>query len=188
MQILGLSPSTPRTENRLKMLFWPSVQSSSDVEVITQQGFWVCMIVAGMTLFFSLLQGMYIAGILEFVFFFMGGIGVRCRSRFAATAVFLLYFLSTLALFGALLHPLGIVRVVFLALLLANVRATWLSVRLPLAASQSAAVPNRTFWEKFSDRFPALVWPELRWVFYIFSVPWLALNLFGLIMILRRRG
>src|SRR6266436_4591073 len=34
MQTLGLSDSTPRSESRLKSLFWPSIQSSSDVDYL----------------------------------------------------------------------------------------------------------------------------------------------------------
>ena len=39
MQNLGLSDSTPKTESRLKSLFWPSISSDVDVDYLTTQGF-----------------------------------------------------------------------------------------------------------------------------------------------------
>jgi hypothetical protein len=46
MQTLGLSDSMPRSESRLKSLFWPSIQSSSDVDYLGAQGYWVCAVIA----------------------------------------------------------------------------------------------------------------------------------------------
>jgi hypothetical protein len=37
MQTLGLSDSMPRSESRLKSLFWPSIESSSDVDYLGAQ-------------------------------------------------------------------------------------------------------------------------------------------------------
>jgi hypothetical protein len=39
MQTLGLSDSTPRTESRLKSLFWPTIQTGSDVDYLGAQGY-----------------------------------------------------------------------------------------------------------------------------------------------------
>ncbi|HZR29438.1 MAG TPA: hypothetical protein VFA71_11735 [Terriglobales bacterium] len=39
MQTLGVSDSTPQSENWLKSLFWPSIQS--DVDYLGAQGYWV---------------------------------------------------------------------------------------------------------------------------------------------------
>jgi hypothetical protein len=52
MQTLGLSDSTPRSEGRLKSLFWPSIQSGADVDYLAVQGFWVCTIVGVLALIF----------------------------------------------------------------------------------------------------------------------------------------
>ncbi len=62
MQTLGLSDSTPRTEGRLKSLFWPSVQSGSDVDYLGAQGYWVCTLVAGLSFVLMVAMGQPIAG------------------------------------------------------------------------------------------------------------------------------
>jgi hypothetical protein len=57
MEILGLAESTPKTESRLKSLFWPSIQSGADVDYLGAQGYWVCTIVAVMSFVFLALGG-----------------------------------------------------------------------------------------------------------------------------------
>jgi hypothetical protein len=39
MQTLGLDPTAPRTEGRLKSLLWTSVINDADVDYLTTQGF-----------------------------------------------------------------------------------------------------------------------------------------------------
>ena len=69
MQTLGLSDSTPRTEGRLKSLFWPSIGTDNDVDYLTRQGFWLCTIVAGLTLLLALVTGTIAAAMLDVGFF-----------------------------------------------------------------------------------------------------------------------
>ena len=72
MQTLGLSDSTPRSESRLKSLFWPSIQSGADVDYLAVQGFWVCTIVGVMSLFFLAVTARQpILGILVFLLFLL---------------------------------------------------------------------------------------------------------------------
>ena len=54
----------------------------------------------------------------DVLYMFLAGVGVRQRSRFAAAVVFANY------LAGSLLTGIGVVSVIFLGLLLANVRST----------------------------------------------------------------
>jgi len=62
--------------------------------------------------------GKPIIGGLMFVFYFLGGVGVRERSQYAAAVVFLAYVADAVVL------GLSIVRILFAALLLSNLRAT----------------------------------------------------------------
>ena len=94
MQTLGLSDSTPRQESRLKSLFWPTIQNEGDVDYLTQQGFWICFIVALITLVTEFISGNLLAGSFEFIFYFLSGIGIRERSRFAAVSAFSAYLLD----------------------------------------------------------------------------------------------
>ena len=75
MQTLGLLDSTPRTEGRLKNLFWPSIRNEVHVDYLGRQGFWVCFLVAAFTVLFI---GSIFAGIVE-LFFFLSGAWVSAR-------------------------------------------------------------------------------------------------------------
>jgi len=88
MQTLGVSDSTPKSESRLKSLLWPSVRSGSDVDYLSIQGYWVCTLVAVVTLAFGFLASSaarnlaqvtfltMLSGII-FLFYYLGGVGVR---------------------------------------------------------------------------------------------------------------
>jgi hypothetical protein len=165
MEQLGLSHSTARSEGRLKSIFWPTIRHETDVDNIGRQGFWICCIVALGNLVFSLFGGWLIAGLFESVFFFLGGIGVRQRSRVAAVALFISYGLATLVV------GFSVLRIVLLALLLANIRGTWLSAKWRPLATEPPPVPlTETIWDKFSSTLPIYVWPAGRWVFYVLAV------------------
>jgi hypothetical protein len=66
MQTLGLSDSTPRTESRLKSLFWPSIQTGSDVDYLGAQGYWFCTIPVLLSLVVLIFSGNSILGPLIF--------------------------------------------------------------------------------------------------------------------------
>jgi len=80
MQTLGLSDSTPRTESRLKSLFWPSIQTGSDVDYLGAQGYWVCALVAVFSLVMTAVAGHAVVGVFVFLFYYLGGVGVRERA------------------------------------------------------------------------------------------------------------
>ena len=127
MQTLGISDSTVRTEGRLKSLFWPSIQTGADVDYLGA-GFWVCTIVAILSFVLSLTTGHPVSGFFVFLVFYLGGVGVRERSRFAAGMVLLTYAADALLslLFMGAFPGLGVVKVVIIALLISN-RATWIA-------------------------------------------------------------
>src|SRR5437016_4035584 len=108
MQTLGLSASTTRTEGRFKSLFWPSIQSGADVDYLAVQGFWVCTGVGVMLLLFLSLAGQPITGVLVFLLFHLGGVGVREHNPFAAAIMLLYYVVDFLASFFLLVNSPGI--------------------------------------------------------------------------------
>lgn len=176
MQTLGLSDSTPRTEGRLRSLFWPTIQSGADVDYLGAQGYWVCAGVAVLALIFFLALHQPVTGILVLSFYYLGGVGVRERSRFAAVAVFVMYVVDTL------LSPFSIVRTIVCALLLSNLRATWIAA-LWKPESEEAALPPRleaTWADKFADRFPMWLWPKIRIFYYVYAVCFFVLVDIGL--------
>jgi hypothetical protein len=151
MQTLGLSASTLRTESRLKSLFWPSIQSSSDVDYLGAQGYWVCTIVALLSAALLTFAGRPMIGAVVFLFYYIGGVGVRERSACAAAVVLLMYILDTLVT-----GP-GVVSVLIAALLFSNLRATWTASSWKLD-SDAATLPPR-FADTWSDRFADKVPP-----------------------------
>jgi hypothetical protein len=183
MQTLGLSESTPRTESRLKTLFWPSIQTGSDVDYLGAQGYWVCTLVALVSLVVLVLRGNSILGPMVFLFYYVGGVGVRERSRYAAAVVLLMYVLD--ALFA---RP-GVLTVLFSALLISNLRATWIASSWK-SDSEAAILPPRlgdTWGDKFADKLPAFLWPKVRVLYYVFSGGYLLFIAFGLAVLLSRR-
>jgi len=193
MQTLGLSDSTIRTESRLKSLFWPSIQSGADVDYLAVQGFWVCTIVGIMSLVFLALAHQPITGMLVFLLFHVGGVGVREHNPFAAAVVLLYYVVDFLASFIFLLlnsPGIGVVRIIIIALLLSNLRATWIAGNWK-PDSEEAALPPRmgeTFFDKLVDKWPAFIWPKVKWLYYIFSFAFLVLIVAGLIIRIFRTG
>jgi len=190
MQTLGISDSASRSESRLKSLFWPSIDSAVDVEYLAVQGYWICTVVAAFSFIFLLVSHQTVLGVVIFLFFHLGAVGVRERSRFAATLVFIFYVIDTLASFGVLVGSPGMIvlRVIITALLLSNLRATFVSARWQ-SNSDEAAMPLRlddTIGDKFANKWPSWIWPKIRIVYYIFSVGLLVLFAFGLaVMFLR---
>ena len=182
MQTLGLSDSTPRPESRWQALFWPTIRHEYNLDYITRQGFWICAVVAVMNLVVSAFAGSLGAGAFESLFFFLAGIGVRERSRVAGIAVFAVYLLGGLVLQRYTHNGFSILRIIFPALLFANVRGNRLAARLPKEPAEALAGLrlHQTLADKLSDQLPALVWPKPRYLFYLLAVVELALLLFAL--------
>ena len=125
-----------RSDGRLKSLFWPSVQSGADVDYLGAQGYWICAFIAVVSFGFSLLQGRPFLAITLLLFFYFGGVGVRQRDPLAAGMVFLFYAVDTVTtvFFMVFASPWGMIvfRIFVTALLLSNVRATWIADPLAL--------------------------------------------------------
>lgn len=127
MQTLGLSSEPKPTDNLFKRLFWPSIESGYDVDLLGQQGFWLCTGVAALTGLSFLIAGWPTLGMIFVLAFFLGGCGVRERSLAAAVIVFLLYAVNATAnvIVGGFGNPL--ITLVVLMLLVSNIRGTVLA-------------------------------------------------------------
>jgi hypothetical protein len=190
MQTLGLSSKPQPTDNLFKRLFWPAIESQYDVDLLGQQGFWVCTIVATLSLIVMVILGTPIAGIFTAIAFFLGGCGVRQRSVSAAALVFSLYlvnFAGGVAI-GSFGNPL--IQSVILMLLFANVRAIVLSHRWMTQPGDpiDQQLPERameTTADKFANKLPAALWPSGRYVFFPLAGSLLLLTIAGVVMIKR---
>jgi hypothetical protein len=183
MQTLQVSDSAPRTESRLKSLFWPSIESSSDVDYLGAQGYWVCVAVATLSLAVISFRGNWILGVFVFIIYFLGGVGVRERSRYAAASVFVTYLLDILAS-G---RP-SIVSTILAGLLFSNLRATWIAAKWSPGSQEAEPAPrfDESLSDKFADKLPAWLWPKIRYVYYVLSVCYLALAAIGMTVLIRR--
>jgi len=185
MQTLGLSESAARSESRLKSLFWPAIQSGADVDYLAVQGFWVCTIIGGLSfVFLTLFTHQPVTGFLTLLLFHFGGVGVREHNPFAATVTLICFGLDTVV------SGIGVVRIIITALLLSNLRATWIADHWK-PESEEAALPPRlaeTFADKVSDKWPAFIWPKVKILYYIFSFLYLALAVAGLVIMALRKA
>jgi hypothetical protein len=152
MQTLGLSDSTPRTESRLKSLFWPSIRTASDVDYLGAQGYWFCAILALLSLVVLLFNGNSILGPLIFLFYYVGGVGVRERGRYAA-AVVLRMFIAEAVLGDAAVGGHGVVKILIAAVRFSTLRATWIasSWKPDSEAGASTFFPPAFWFSSFSD-------------------------------------
>ena len=183
MQTLGLSDSTPRSESRLKSLFWPSVQSSSDVDYLGAQGYWVCAVIAIMSLVALVISGHPFLGVFVFLVFYLGGVGVREGSRYAAGCVLVSYVMDMLV------SGPGVVKVLFAALLLANFRAIWIASHWRPDSEEAAPAPrwSENWSDRFADQLPMWLWPKIRLGYYFLSAAYFVLVALGLVAIIRSR-
>jgi hypothetical protein len=183
VQTLGLSDSTPRTESRGRALFWPTIRNDGDFDYVTRQGFWVCFLIGGVTLVVSIFSGASAMAYFESIFFFLAAFGIRERSRAAAISAFSAYLLDLIVLEAYTGTGLGVLRVVSLALLFANIRGSWLSSRWTEAPETplDSFRMNQTIIDKLVDQLPTFLWPKIKYVFYIYTAVMIALLLFLLL-------
>jgi hypothetical protein len=178
MQTLDLSGESKQSDGRIKSLLWPTVDNAWDVDYLGQQGFWICLIIAILSTAFLVLMAFELvdpAGrnrvlILGGTFFFVyvvGGMGVRESSWPAAATVFGLYAFNQL---GSGRAP-GVLSIIVGAVLLSNVRATFLASRWkPAAEGEDRPMRfNETVRDKLVDQLPPRLWPILRIPFFIAS-------------------
>lgn len=115
----------------------------------------------------------------------LGGMGVREHSFPAALAIFVVYLVNQLSS-G---RPPGILPILIGALLLSNVRATYLASRWK-PASEDEDRPmrfNETFRDRLVDQFPAKLWPMLRIPFFIGAALVLLAILWGSLVTMKNR-
>ena len=176
MQILGLTDSMPRSDGRLKSLFWPSVQTANDVDYLGTQGYWVCAVVAVFSFILLTVMGHLNLAAITFLFYFLGGVGVRERSPYAAGLILVMFVLDVI-------FAPSIPKVLITALLVSNLRATWIASRWKPESDEAVAPPRfaDTWSDKFSDSLPPWLWPKVRFPYYVCSALLLLLVGIGLV-------
>jgi len=194
MQSLGLSGNSNRSDGWLKSIFWPVVENAWDVDYLGQQGFWICFLIAVFQFGVSLFTGsllLIVLGFLIGLIYFTGGMGVREKCWQAAALIFACFFVDTLTsmFFGLILSPGGLLRIIFLGLLLTNLRATFIASewKPPAEGEDMPLRFNESLRDKLVDAWPPKLWPRLQIPFYILAVFWLIVSLLGLIVMMMIR-
>ena len=182
MELLNISSNAPKSDSRLKALLWPTIRHEGDLEHIAEQGFWMCLLVAILSLVLHLLIRDFIFALLEPLFYLMCAVGVRERSLAASVVAFVAYLASALLAQRATGHGFGILTIIILALLLSNVRGIWLASRWGVEnALPPVARLNDTILDKLSGRMPQMIWPKVKWLFVVIAAVELAFLTFALL-------
>lgn len=188
MGYLGLSDPVEKQDNLFQRVFWPSDDASS-VDMLGQQGFWICAGIAVISFLLLLVQGHWVIGILTFAFLVLGGIGVREHSTAAAILVAGAYLLNLVA--GAFIGvPPGILAIALAMLLLANIRGTWIAARW-MKRGDPEEFPRRmseTWSDRLVDQMPARVWPKAKILFYCLALVYIGLAVLGTVALARRQA
>lgn len=191
MQTLGLSSAPQPTDGMFKRLFWPEIANEYDVDLVGQQGFWICFAVAVLSAIFSFVTGHPILGVFIGLTYYLGGLGVRQRNTAAAILVFLCYLLDRVVSVESIILGLPgggnpLLGLVATMLLFANVRATFLSRSWNTAGSPTEVteMPERTtssLGDKLSNVMPEKLWPAGRFVFFPLAAILLLVSLLSII-------
>jgi hypothetical protein len=174
-----------------KRLFWPDIENQYDVDLVGQQGFWVCFAVAVITTVVSIVTGQTVLGIVIGVTYFLAGLGVRQRSVAAAVLIFSCYFLDRIFQLESTWLGLGgggnpLVGIVATMLLFANIRATvlsrrWQAPETPVDVSELPVRSTDSLGDKLSNALPEALWPKTRYIFYPLASILLLVSVVGVI-------
>lgn len=185
METLGISgPPTP-DDSFFKRIFWPS-SDSADADMLGQQGFWICLIVAVLSLIAAAFQGHLVLGVLFGLFYFFGGVGVREHDIFAAIAVTLVYLLNAAGALVAERSFPGFLTIFIAIILTSNIRGCWIASKW-LHAGDPDLIPmrmNETWRDRLVDQMPVKVWPRMRKVFYVLALAAVLATLAGSIVLI----
>jgi len=191
MQTLGVANQTPQSDSRIKNIFWPTIRTGTDVDTLGSQGYWICVIIAALSLVLSLFTGQWLAAIVGVMVYYVGGVGIRQHSIFAAAMVFTTFLLNLIA--SSLAGILGlefVVQVLVCVVLLATLRGTWIASFWEKREGVAEMPPrfNETWGDKFVDKFPIWFWPKIRIAYYIYSALFLAFLTLGLAVVVAQRS
>jgi hypothetical protein len=186
MQTLGLASEIKPTDGMFKRLFWPTIENQYDLDLVSVQGFWVCVIVGVLSCVLLLATGQLLVGFLIAATYLLGATGVRQRSIAAAILIFLCY--STDRIGGIFMGQpnFGVIPIVSLLLLFANVRATVLARRWRSSGTpehtEAPELSHESVTDKLANGMPARVWPIGRFVFFPLAGILLLLTVVGVAM------
>ncbi len=126
MQQLGISPNAPKSQSRLKELFWPEISDEVAAETAARNGTYAGLFIAGVSALFAAIGVIERGALIDAVIFVLIGFGIKRMSRTAAIIGLVLYLSEQ---FYALVHGRGgwnvIVMAIIAALYVGAIRAAF---------------------------------------------------------------
>jgi hypothetical protein len=183
MEILGLSPSTPKPTSRVRELFWPKIEDEAAATTAARNAMYACLLIAILTGVAGLIaQNAWVAA--DVLLFAVAGIGVRQLSRTAAITAFAVYALSWVGTGGY-----SILRPLVLVILLGGVRAAAFAHHMKKDVREAIANPamGTSSMSRIGillEELPRRVWPAIHGPFLVVLGLLVALNLMALNSIL----
>jgi hypothetical protein len=127
-------------------------------------------------------------GLLGASLYLVGGMGIREKDWPAAAVLFACYLVDTFSniLTGMIFTPGGVLRIIFLGLLLTNLRATFIASEWkPVAEGEERPQRfNETLRDKLADVWPPVLWPRLQIPFYVLGALWFVVSSLALVAVL----
>jgi hypothetical protein len=186
METLGLSSPPAERSNIFRRIFWPE-NHAGNADSLAQQGFWVCLVIAAFSCGMLIYSGHPFFALLSFVFYALGGVGVREYSVIAAAAVSGVWVFQIFVVLALRQMP-GLPDIAAAIVLLTNIRGAWIASNWKRTGAPDMFPDrlNETWRDKLSDQLPQKIWPIGKFVFIASGVLWLTLNVVGLAIILAR--
>jgi signal peptidase I len=144
MQTLGLADSTPKTEGRLRALFWPRIANEVDAATAAQNAMYGCLALSILNAALALFRVLDSSAWLYSVLLALLALGIRQFSITAAIMALTLYVVNLIA--SALQGALGVgivIAIILTGLFLASVRAAFFMRQFATADSERAAPVER---------------------------------------------
>ncbi len=158
--------------------FWPTVKSDDDVQRVTVLGYWVCMSLAVLNLYKGINEYLLANAVAKhwnvalvlaefLIFYVLGANGLRCRSVSAAVMV-VTFQVVDLAEEHIQLGRFPLDTTSELILLLIVLRGIYLASRWEATHERTEPLLNKAFFgHALVDRWPQVIWPRLRVLFWL---------------------
>lgn len=132
METLGLSDSTPKSEGRLRALFWPAIHSDVAAETAAQNAMYAACGIAALTVVAALLRIVPAASLVDALLFVVLALGLRQFSVAAsilATVLYAVEFVSSIL--RGMVGSGIVIALIATGLFIGGIRAAWFMRRHP---------------------------------------------------------
>ena len=187
MDTLGLAP-VRAAQRWPQRIFWNALEDLADAQDAARHGYFACLLICVSTLLIMMLDGSFLGGLLDVVFYGMAGLGIRQLSRLAAVAAFLFFLVErAVALMAGHIGFLGVAGLLIAAILLNAVRAVYAARELRPEGgldrlASSPLTPEWPNWMTWLETLPPLLWPKLQIAFKFYMVGMIAMMLVGVLV------